>query len=194
MSEKIRRFLLFNGLKELDFKVIQQIVAEENQKVELVAYIFMTLFLCVLLGISWLFNVNTEAQSIYIISAAITPAIMVVAESLKLDFPNTSLGQQIVIFIAFTCGVCDVVVNPSRLAIAPVVLLFTLPIIFVNRPIVTIVRFLFYLAVFVVACMYFKASNVYIIDIISAIVAYIFGIIAACLIHNRQCFKWLHNR
>ena len=197
---KIKSFLLFNGLEAMSFKVIQKDINEQNRKIESITFLVITLLLFSLLGLSWFFGVNAEEKTIYILSAAATPVAMVIADLLKNIFKNASCGQYMVVFIAFTCGIFDGIASPNRLAVMPVVLFVILPILFINRPIVTIVQFFLYLVLFIGACMRFKASDVYPIDAVDGIAAYVFGVAIACFIHHFQClylsdvFTGLKNR
>ena len=182
---KIKSFLLFNGLEATSFRVIQKDINEQNRKIESITFLVITLLLFSLLGLSWFFGVNTEEKTIYILSAAATPVAMVIADLLKNIFKNASCGQYMVVFIMFTCGIFDGIAN--RLAVMPVVLFVVLPILFINRPIVTIVHFFLYLVLFIGACMRSKASDVYPIDAVDGIAAYVFGVAIACFIHQFQC-------
>lgn len=184
---KIKSFLLFNGLEAMSFKVIQKDINEQNRKIESITFLVITLLLFSLLGLSWFFGVNAEEKTIYILSAAATPVAMVIADLLKNIFKNASCGQYMVVFIAFTCGIFDGIASPNRLAVMPVVLFVILPILFINRPIITIVQFFLYLVLFIGACMRFKASDVYPIDAVDGIAAYVFGVAIACFIHHFQC-------
>ena len=186
---KIKSFLLFNGLEAMSFKVIQKDINEQNRKIESITFLVITLLLFSLLGLSWFFGVNAEEKTIYILSAAATPVAMVIADLLKNIFKNASCGQYMVVFIAFTCGIFDGIASPNRLAVMPVVLFAILPILFINRPIVTIVQFFLYLVLFIGACMRFKASDVYPIDAVDGIAAYVFGVAIACFIHHFQCLS-----
>ena len=184
---KIKSFLLFNGLEAMSFKVIQKDINEQNRKIESITFLVITLLLFSLLGLSWFFGVNAEEKTIYILSAAATPVAMVIADLMKNIFKNASCGQYLVVFIAFTCGIFDGIASPNRLAVMPVVLFVILPILFINRPIITIVQFFLYLVLFIGACMRFKASDVYPIDAVDGIAAYVFGVAIACFIHHFQC-------
>lgn len=184
---KIKSFLLFNGLEAMSFKAIQKDINEQNRRIESITFLVITLLLFSLLGLSWFFGVNTEEKTIYILSAAATPVAMVIADLLKNIFKNASCGQYMVVFIMFTCGIFDGIASPNRLAVMPVVLFVVLPILFINRPIVTIVHFFLYLVLFIGACMRSKASDVYPIDAVDGIAAYVFGVAIACFIHQFQC-------
>lgn len=187
LLEKIKSFLLFNGLDKLSFMAIQKDINEQNRKIESITFTVMTLLLFSLLGLSWFFGVNTEERTIYTLSAAATPVAIVTADLLKNIFKNVSCGQYMAVFIAFMCGILDGIASPNRLAVLPVVLFVVSPIFFINRPIITIVHFFLYLILFIAVCMRFKANDVYPIDALDGIVAYAFGVAIACLIHHFQC-------
>lgn len=190
--DTIKRVLLRGGLSEEDFRQIQRSAEESNRNNLIVFSAFATVFLAGVFLLSCLLEDIVASKEIFGFFVLIMLLVFAVARFYALGHPRFLLCN-VYIFIGclFAFGiVLGTVGSPNQLSVTFIALLFTIPLLFTDRPIRMIGMIYLSVLAFSLAACRTKQPEVLWVDIIDAI---IFGTISTITSSYMMWVKYQKN-
>lgn len=195
-KDYITRELLYSGMSEEDYKLIQNDIQEENRKSLLTFSAITVVFLLIMFCVSFVFEDVEDNRWVYWLVMIVT-AIMFVVACLNKHGNYAVLLIDIYAFVIllFSFGiVLGTVTRPDEQTVTFVALLLTVPLLFTDRPIRMIVCIFIAIISFAITAMFVKEDYVLVADIIDVTVFGTISAIVCTYMMSLKCQRFLYAR
>lgn len=188
MIESIIIFLETNDIGFPEYKAIRSKI--EQQNTEMLSLIAITFFFCLSilhllsLGIDT-FRIDRALYFIGIISVFILRILS--EESIEHNKINPKLvGYAKILFFAY--GIADgIILHPTASSLVFILMLVSIPILFIDRPIIIITETIMAAASFIFACLIFKTGDALASDLVCTALCGFIAIIVGCHLSHYRC-------
>lgn len=188
MIESIIIFLETNDIGFLEYKAIKPEIKQQNAKVlSLIVftfYFYLNILFLLSIGIDT-FRFGRVLYFIGIISAFV---LMLLSErSIEHNKINPKLvGYAKILFFAY--GIADgIILHPTTSSLVFILMLFAIPILFIDRPIIIITETIMAAISFIFACLIFKTGDALASDLVRTALCGLIAIIFGCRLSHYRC-------
>lgn len=188
MIESIIIFLETNNIGFPEYKAIKPEIKQQNTKV--LSLIAITFFFC--LTILYLLSLGIDTfrfgRVLYFIGIIGIFILRILSErSIEHNKINPKLvGYAKILFFAY--GIADgIILHPTTSSLVFILMLITIPILFIDRPIIIITETIMAAASFIFACLIFKTGDALASDLVCTALCGFIAIIVGCQLSHYRC-------
>lgn len=188
MIELIFIFLETNNIGILEYKAIRSKIEQQNTK--MLSLIATTFYFC--LTILYLLSLSIDTfrfgRALYFIGVIGVFILAVLSErSIEHNKINPKLvGCAKILFFAY--GIADgIILHPTASSLVFILMLVSIPILFIDRPIIIITETIMAAASFIFACLIFKTGDALASDLVCTALCGFIAIIVGCHLSHYRC-------
>lgn len=188
MIESIIIFLETNDIGFPEYKAIRSKI--EQQNTEMLSLIAITFFFC--LSILHLLSLGIDTfridRALYFIGIIGVFILRILSEeSIEHNKINPKLvGYAKILFFAY--GIADgIILHPTASSLVFILMLVSIPILFIDRPIIIITETIMAAASFIFACLIFKTGDALASDLVCTALCGFIAIIVGCHLSHYRC-------
>ena len=188
MLEKIQNILLYAGVERLDYERIFPKITRANRAIITIFSGIASVLLVVFYALTFVVKVMEPNRTVYGLGACFAVTLFVFAEFLAKRYPKLVIPLTHIAAAAFYIyGILiGTLVRPEQAAVTFMVMLVFLPILFIDRPIHSIVSIVFYVTIFIVLCYLNKDRSIIPTDVVNSITFSVLGMISGIVVNHMK--------
>lgn len=196
MVQKLINGLLYAGVDYDSFELVHAKIRKTNQTMTIILSSFASVLILAMFVSS--FGINSIGQNRVVYEHGFFASIAILVLSLtitrkfeKLTMPLVYLSCALYYIYGIMIGT---ITDPTGKTVTFMVMLVFLPILFIDRPIHSILRTFFYAAIFIILCGLYKEPDVRSVDIIDAVVFSLLGVTSGCVVSRMRIKGYISEK
>ena len=188
MLEKIRNILLFTGVDRLNYELIKSKIAKTNRIVIVVFSAIATILLLIFFCLTFFIEVMQRNQKVYGLGMAFSILLFIFSKFIAKRYSSLVVSLVHVTVAAFYIyGILiGIFVSPEHTSVTFMVMLVFMPMLFIDRPIHSVVINTFYTLIFIILCYFNKDIHIASIDVVNAITFSVLGTISGIVVSHMK--------
>ena len=196
LKDFMKRELLYAGVSQEEYRLIQKDLQEENRKSMLTFSAITVAFLLIMFLISFASKDVEANRWVYLFVMFVTAAMLAVAYLNKHgNYVVLLLDIYAFVILLFTFGiVLGTVTRPDEQTVTFVAFLLTVPLLFTDRPIRMVICLFIAIIAFIITAIFVKEDYVLVADIIDVTVFGTISAIVCTYMMGLKCQRFLYAR
>lgn len=196
LKDFMKRELLYAGVSQEEYRLIQKDLQEENRKSMLTFSAITVAFLLIMFLISFTSKDVEANRWVYLFVMFVTAAMLAVAYLNKHgNYVVLLLDIYAFVILLFTFGiVLGTVTRPDEQTVTFVAFLLTVPLLFTDRPIRMVICLFIAIIAFIITAIFVKEDYVLVADIIDVTVFGTISAIVCTYMMGLKCQRFLYAR